>query len=137
MSSLSMDEVRSYCRIPEDIEFELSEGPVESTVGEEYNVVFFTREQLVAGLRFPVSSLVKQFLNFTRALPAFIHPNVIWILTGFFALNLLYQLDLSLVEVCFAYTLRLAHGGRLSTSTQSPRLQFITGLLDSPKFEAK
>ena len=44
ISSLSMDEVRSYCQIPEDIDNELSEGPIESTMGEEYNVVFFTRE---------------------------------------------------------------------------------------------
>ena len=35
ISSLSMDEVRSYCQIPEDIDFELLEGPIESTVGEE------------------------------------------------------------------------------------------------------
>ena len=41
------------------------------------------------------------------------------------------------MEVCFAHTLRLAHGGRLSMSAQSPRLQFVTGLLDSPKSEAK
>ena len=114
ISSLSMDEVRSYCQIHDDIDFELSEGPTESTMGEEYNTVFFTREQLAVGLRFPVSSLVKQFLHFIGALPAYIPPNVIRIMTGYCVLHLLYQLDLSLVEVCFAYTLRLAHGGRLS-----------------------
>ena len=111
-----MDEVRSCCQIHEDIEFELSEGSAESTMGEEYKAVFFTREKLVAGLCFPVSSLFKQFLHFTKAPPAYIHPNVIRIMTGCCVLNLLYQLDLSLVEVCFAYTLRLAHGGRLSMS---------------------
>ena len=88
--SLSIDEVRSYCQIPEDIDFELSEGPAESTVGEEYKVVFFIREHLAARLRFPVSSLVKQFLHFTRAPPVYIHSNVIRILTGCCALNLLY-----------------------------------------------
>ena len=40
--SISMDEVRSYCQIPEDIDFKLSEGQAESTMGEEYNAVFFT-----------------------------------------------------------------------------------------------
>ena len=133
ISSLSIDEVRSYCQILEDIDFELLNGSAESTVGEEYNIVFFTRENLATRLRFLVSSLVK----FTRAPPAYIHPNVIWILTGCCVLNLLYQLDLSLVEVCFTYTLRLSHGGRLCMSTKSPRLQFVTGLPDSPKFEAK
>ena len=37
ISSLSMDKVRSYCQIPEDIDFKLSEGPTESTMGKEYN----------------------------------------------------------------------------------------------------
>ena len=97
ISSLSMDEVRSYCQILEDINFELSKGLVESTMGDKYNVVFFTQEQLTAGLRFPVSSLVKQFLHFTKAPPTYIHPNVIQILTGCCILNLLYQLDLSLL----------------------------------------
>ena len=48
-----------------------------------------------------------------------------------------YQLDISLVEVCFIYTLKLRHGGRLSMSAQSPRLQFVTRLPYSPKTEAK
>ena len=52
-------------------------------------------------------------------------------------LNLLYQLDISLVEVFFIYTLKLAHGGRLSLSAQSPRLQVVMGLPDSPKTEAR
>ena len=114
--SLSMDEVRSYYQILDDIDFELSEGPAESTMGDEYNTVFFTREQLAAGHHFPVSSLVKQFLHFTRAPPAYIHPNVILSLTECCVLNFLYELDLSLVEVFFTYTLRLAQGGRLSVS---------------------
>ena len=122
ISSLSMDEVRSYSQILNDIDFQLSEGPAESTMGEEYNIVFFTREQLAARLRFPMSSLVKQFLHYTRAPPAYIHPNDIRIMTGCCVLNFLYQLDLSLVEVCFSYTLRLVHDGRLSMSVQSPRL---------------
>ena len=132
-----MEELRSYCRIPIDIDFELSNGPTESTIEEEDNVVYFTQEQLAAGLRFPISSLVKQFLHFSRALPTLILSNVIQILTRCSMLNLLYQLDISLVEVCFIYTLKLGRGGRLSMSAQSPRLQFVTGLPDSPKTEAK
>ena len=58
-SSLSIDEVRSYCQIPEDINFELLDGPAVSTVGEEHNAVFFTQEHLATWLRFPMSSLVK------------------------------------------------------------------------------
>ena len=52
-------------------------------------------------------------------------------------LNLHYQLDISLVEIFFIYTLKLRVGGRLSRSAHSPRLQFVTGLPDSPKTKEK
>ena len=117
ISSLSMEELRSYCRIPNGIDFEFPDGPAKPTIREEDNTMYFTREQLVVGLYFPVSSLVKQFLHFSGVPPALIHPNVIWFLIGCSMLNLLYQLDISLVEVCFAYTLKLAHGGQLSMSS--------------------
>ena len=81
ISSLSMEELRACYEIPDDIDVMLSDGPTQNTVGREDNAVFFTREQLAAELRFPMSSLVKQFLHFTRAPPALVHPNVIWILT--------------------------------------------------------
>ena len=42
-----------------------------------------------------------------------------------------------MVEICFIYTLKLGIGGRLSISVHSPRLQFVTGLPNSPKTEAK
>ena len=97
----------------------------------------FTWEQLATEICFPISSMVNQFLHFSRAPPTLIHQNVIRILTGCRVLNLLYQLDISLVEVCFIYTLKLGHEGQLSLSAQSSRLQFVTGLPDSPKTEAK
>ena len=43
ISFLSMLELRAYCEIPDDINIVLSEGPVENTVGKEYNAVYFTR----------------------------------------------------------------------------------------------
>ena len=94
-------------------------------------------EQLAVRLGFPVSSLIKQFLHFSGVPPTLIHPNVIRILTGCSVLNLLYQLDISLVEVYFIYTLKLVHRGRLSLSAKSPRLQFFMGIPDLPKTEAK
>ena len=56
---------------------------------------------------------------------------------GYSVLNFLYQLDISLVEICFIYTLKLGTGGRLFMSAHSQWLQFVIGLLDSPKTEAK
>ena len=59
ISHLSIEELRSYCQIPNNIDFELPDAPAESTIDEEDSVVYFTREQLTVGLHFPISSLVK------------------------------------------------------------------------------
>ena len=116
---------------------ELSDGSAFSTVGQADNAIYFTLEQFVARLHFPVLSLVKQFLHITRAPPALIHPNVFRILMGCSVLNFLYQLDISLVKIYFVYTLKLGTEGWLSMSTHNPRLQFVTKLPDSPKTEVK
>ena len=68
-----MEELRAYCEIPDDIDVMLSDGSTENTMGEVYNTVFFTQEQLVAELCSPVPSLVKKFLHFTRAPLALVH----------------------------------------------------------------
>ena len=59
ISSLTMEELRAYCDVPDNIELTLIEEPDESTLGGEHNSVFFTLEHLAAGLRFPVPALVK------------------------------------------------------------------------------
>ena len=137
ISSLTMEELRAYCEVPNNIDLRLMERADESTLGGEHNCVFFTQEHLAAELRFPVSAIVKQFLHFTRAPPALIHPNVIRILIGSCVLNHLYQLDLLLVELFMIYFLSIGLGGRMSMLVLSPRLQIVNGLLDSPKTEAK
>ena len=53
ISSLSIEELRSYCQILNNIDFELSDVPSEFTIDEEDSVVYFTQEQLAAELRFP------------------------------------------------------------------------------------
>ena len=136
VSSLTMEDLRTYCEIPDDIDLKLMDKPDESTLGREHNAVFFTREQLAVGLCFPMPALVKQFLHFTKAPPALVNPNIIRILTGCSILNFLYQLDLSLVEISFTYSLTLRRGGRRSMSILDSRLQFVNGLPDSPKTEA-
>ena len=90
VSSLTMEELRAYCEISDNIDLKLMEKPDESTMGGEHNPVFFTREQLAAGLCFLVPALAKQFIHFTQAPPALIHPNTIRILTGCSVLNFLY-----------------------------------------------
>ena len=103
ISSLTIEELRAYCEVPDNIDLRLMERADESTLGGEHNDVFFTREHLTVGLCFPMSAIVKQFLHFTRAPPALIHPNMIHILIGSCVLDHLYQLDLSLVEL-FRFT---------------------------------
>ena len=65
ISSLSMEELRSYCQIPDNIDIKLLDGSAKSTIGEGNGAIYFTRKQLVVGLCFPISSLIKQFLHFS------------------------------------------------------------------------
>ena len=137
ISSLTMEELMAYCEVPDDIDLWLMERADESTLGGEHKGAFFTREHLAGGLRFPVPTIVKQFMHFTRAPPALIHPNVIRILIGSCMLNHLYQLDLTLVEIFMIYFLSVGPGGRMLMSVLSSRLQIVNGLPDSPKTEVK
>ena len=72
----SVEELRFYCQAPIKISLEISNGPATSIVGEADNAIYFTWEQFAAGLHFPVSSLVKRFLHFTRAPLVLVYPNV-------------------------------------------------------------
>ena len=134
---LTMEELKVYCEVPNNIDLRLMEREDDSMLGGKHNGVFFTRENLAAGLRFPLPAIVKQFLHFTRAPPALIHPNVIRILIASCVLNHLYQLDLMLVEIFIIYFLNVGSGGRMSMLVLSPRLQIVNGLPDSLKTEAK
>ena len=134
---MSVEELRLYSQIPIEISLETSDGAATSTVEEESNVVYFTWEQFFAGLHLPIPSFVKKFLHFTWAPPTLIHPNIFQIVIGFNVMNSLYQLDISLAEICFIYTLKLGIRGYLSMSAHSPQLQFVTWLPDPPKIEAK
>ena len=113
------------------------DGAAVSIVRWTYNSVYFTQEQFSMGLHFPIPSLVKQFIHFTQAPPALIHPNVFRIFMGYSVLNSFYQLDISMIEIYLIYTLKLRIGGHLYMSAHSPRLQFVIGLPDFPKIEAK
>ena len=137
IASLTMEELKVYCEVPDNIDLRLMARADESSLGGEHNGVFFTREHLAVGLRFPVPAIVKTFLQFTRVPPTLIHPNVICILIGSCVLNHLYQLNLLLVEIFIIYFLSVGPGGQMSMSVLSPRLQIVNGLPDLPKTEAK
>ena len=50
--SMTMEELKVHCEVPDNIDLRLMERADESTLGGEHNGVFFTREHLAAGLRF-------------------------------------------------------------------------------------
>ena len=59
--SLTMEEIKAYCEVPDNIDLKLMDRADESTLDGEHNGVFFTREHLTTGLHFPVPTIVKQF----------------------------------------------------------------------------
>ena len=58
IASLTMEELKVYCEVPDNINLQLMERADDSTLGGEHNGVFFTREHLAVGLRFPVPAIV-------------------------------------------------------------------------------
>ena len=122
VNAMSAKELGLFSQIPAKINREASSGAATSTFREADNVVYFTQEQYAARLHLFVPPLVKQFLHFTPTPPTLIHPNSIWIFMSCSVLNSLYQLDISLVEICFIYTMKIGIGGRLSMSAHSSRL---------------
>ena len=86
---MSVEELKSFSQVPADIRLEVEEGTVSPTIGGANNAVYFTRKQFSIRLLFPIPSLVKQFLHFTRAPPALTHPKVFQILMRCSLLNLL------------------------------------------------
>ena len=59
IASMTMEELKVYCEVPDNVDLRLMERTDESTLGGEHNSVFFTREHLAAGLRFPIPAIVK------------------------------------------------------------------------------
>lgn len=72
-----------------------------STEKEPFNATIFRKKQFNVELRFPLPSLFKQFLHFTKIPLAFLHPNVVRVLMGSSILDMIFHLDLSLLEVLF------------------------------------
>ncbi|RVW70764.1 hypothetical protein CK203_058071 [Vitis vinifera] len=135
---LSVKEFRDRFCIPNSVIVEFLNGEdVVSTKKAEQDTVIFSKEQFNAGLRFPLPALFKEFLHFTQIPPVFIHPNIVWVLMGCSIINMLYNLDLTLLEVFFVYSLKKAKTDIFSMSAHLPSLQLVTELSDSTKGGAK
>lgn len=86
------------------------------------NATYFNKEQFNTRLHFPLPSLFKQFLHFTKIPLAFLHLNVIRVLIGCNILDMLDHLDFSLLEVFFVYTIQMSQKEIFSLSAHIPSL---------------
>ena len=133
VDKLNVREFREHFCIPNGVSVELMDGEAVSTEKSEDNAIFFTKEQFNAGLRFPLPSLFKEFLHVTRIPPAYIHPNMVRVLMGCSILSMLFNLDLSLLEVLFIYSIKKGKNDIHSFAACLPSLQLVTSLPNSTK----
>ena len=138
IDKLNAKEFRERFLIPHDVLIDLvNEEAAMPTEKGGKNAILFTKEQFNAGLRFPLPALFKEFLHFTQIPPAFIHPNIVRVLMGCNIINMLYNLDLTLLEVFFVYSQKNVKNDIFSMSAHLPSLQLVTELPDSTKGGAK
>ncbi|RVW67701.1 hypothetical protein CK203_063382 [Vitis vinifera] len=138
IDKLNAKEFRERFRIPHDVLIDLvNEEAAMPTEKGGKNAILFTKERFNAGLRFPLPALFKEFLHFSQIPPIFIHPNLVRVLMGCSIINMLYSLDLTLLELFFVYSLKKAKNDIFSVSAHLPSLQMVTELPDSTKGGAK
>ena len=101
------------------------------------NAIYFSNEQFNAGLCFSFLFLFKEFLHDTEIPPAYVHPNIVRVLMGCSIPNMLFNLDFSLMEVLFVYTIKKGKKDIFSMFSHIPSLQLVTNLPDSNKWRAK
>ncbi|RVW37161.1 hypothetical protein CK203_111743 [Vitis vinifera] len=137
VDKLSVKEFRELFCIPNGVSVELTDGEAVSTENNEDHAIFFSKEQFNAGLRFPLPSLFNEFLHFSQIPPTYIHPNMVRVLMGCSILNMLFNLDLSLLEVLFIYSIKKLKTDIFSFVACLPSMQLVTSLPDSTKGAAR
>ena len=138
VDKLSVKEFRERFCIPNGVLVKfMNDEKVVFTEKAEGRVITFSKEQFNVGLRFPLPALFKEFLHFTQIPPSFIHPNTVRVLMGCSILNMLFNLDLSLLEVLFVYFLKKGKNDIFSMAAHLPSLQLVTEFPDSTKGWAK
>ena len=107
------------------------DGDPTPTEKQSHNVIYFNKEQFNVGLHFLFPSLFKQFLHYTKISLTFLHSNAIKVLMGCNIFDMLFHLDLSLLEVLFVYTIKMSQKGIFSLSAHILSFQLVTGLPNS------
>ena len=132
--------VREFCErfcIPNGVSVQFVDGEAVSTEKSADNAIYFTKEQFNDGFRFPLPLLFKEFLHYTQIPPAYIHPNMVRVLMGCSILSMLFNLDFSLLEVLFIYSIKKGKNDIYSFVASLPSLQLVTSLPDSTKGAAR
>ena len=137
MDKLNVKEFYERFCIPNDVSVHFVDGEAVSIEKSTDHAIYFTKEQFNVGFQFPLPSLFKEFLHVTRIPPAYIHPNMVRVLMGYSILSMLFNLDLSLLEVLFIYSIKKGKNDIHSFVACLPSLQLVTSLLDSTKGAAR
>lgn len=130
---LSEQKFRARFHIMDTILIQLTDGEALFSANLPNYMMYFTKEWFANGLCLPIPSFFKQYLHFMQILLAFLHPNIVRLLIGCSVLDMLFQLDLSLLEVLFIYTLKMSQNERFSLSAHISSLQLVIGLPNSCK----
>ena len=83
-------------------------------------MMYFTTNQFAARLCLSIPSIFKKFIHFTQIAQTFLHLNIIQILIGCSVLDMFFQLDISLLEVLFIYTVKMSQKERFNLSVLLP-----------------
>ena len=134
---LNEREFRDRFCLSNDVSIQLVDGNPMSTEKVAHNAIYFTKEQFNTRLYFPLPSLFKEFLHYTQIPPTYIHPNIVRVLMGCSIQNMMFNLDLSLLEVLFVYIIKKGKKDIFSMFAHIPSLQLVTNLPDSNKGGAK
>ena len=134
---LNEREFRDHFCFTNRISIQLVEGDPMHMEKTGHNAMYSTKEQFNAELRFPHLSLFKQFLHYTQIPPTFIDPNIVRVLMGCSILNMLFHLDLSLLEVLFICTIKKGKKDIFNMLAHIPSFKLVIGLPNSNKGEAK
>ena len=126
----------SFC-LPNGVSIQLEKGDPMPTEKVGHNAIYFSKEQFNTRLCFSLRSFFNQFLHYTQITPVYIHPNIVLVLIGCSILNMLFHLDLSLLEVIFIYTIKNGKNDIFSMFALISSLQLVMSLLDSNKGGAK
>lgn len=130
-------EFRERFRIPHGVDFSLMDGGPMSIENEPFNATVFSKKQFNVGFCFPLPSFFKQFLHFTKIPSTFLHSNAVRVLMGCSILDMLFHLDISLLDVIFVYIVEMSRKWIFILSAHISSFQLVTRLSDFTNGAAK